>query len=110
MAGLIADKFGPAVGGLFLAFPAIFPATASLIDSHQREEKHGAGLNGKRRGRKAAGVEAAGAAMGCFGLASFGVIAWRMLPNWPLWITLGSATAIWAIVALMTWFLCRRIR
>ena len=29
--GLIAHKFGPTVGGLFLAFPAIFPATATLI-------------------------------------------------------------------------------
>jgi hypothetical protein len=25
-AGLIARRFGPGVGGLFLAFPAIFPA------------------------------------------------------------------------------------
>ena len=27
IAGLIAKRFGPAVGGLFLAFPAIFPAS-----------------------------------------------------------------------------------
>ena len=27
--GIIAEKFGPTVGGLFLAFPAIFPATAT---------------------------------------------------------------------------------
>ena len=26
--GLIARKFGPVIGGLFLAFPAIFPASA----------------------------------------------------------------------------------
>jgi hypothetical protein len=31
LAGLIAKRFGPAVGGLFLAFPAVFPAGASLI-------------------------------------------------------------------------------
>ena len=29
--GEIARTFGPAVAGLFLAFPAIFPATATLI-------------------------------------------------------------------------------
>jgi len=34
LAGLIADKFGPEIGGLFLAFPAIFPASASLIEKH----------------------------------------------------------------------------
>ncbi len=28
---LVAKHFGPAVGGLFLAFPAILPASASLI-------------------------------------------------------------------------------
>jgi hypothetical protein len=26
-AGLIAKRFGPSIGGLFLAFPAIFPAS-----------------------------------------------------------------------------------
>ena len=36
MAGLIADRFGPTVGGLFLAFPAIFPASATLIEKHER--------------------------------------------------------------------------
>ena len=109
-AGLIADKFGPAIGGLFLAFPAIFPASVSLIDKHQREAKQRAGLDGTIRGRRAAGVDAAGTAMGCFGLASFGVTAWRLLPLLPLWMTLASATAVWAIVSLTAWLLCRRIR
>ena len=29
VAGLIAARFGPVIGGLFLAFPAIFPASAT---------------------------------------------------------------------------------
>jgi hypothetical protein len=36
-AGLVADLWGPAAGGLFLAFPAIFCATATLIEKHERE-------------------------------------------------------------------------
>jgi len=36
IAGLIAFRFGPVVGGLFLAFPAIFPASATLIERHGR--------------------------------------------------------------------------
>jgi hypothetical protein len=32
VAGVIAKEYGPSVGGLFLAFPAIFPASATLID------------------------------------------------------------------------------
>ena len=42
LAGLTADTFGPGFGGLFLAFPAIFPA-ASLTEKHQRKTKRRAG-------------------------------------------------------------------
>jgi Protein of unknown function (DUF3147) len=41
IAGLIAARFGPIVGGLFLAFPAIFPASATLIEKHVRETQGG---------------------------------------------------------------------
>jgi hypothetical protein len=39
IAGLIARKFGLGVGGLFLAFPAIFPASATLAESARRNER-----------------------------------------------------------------------
>ena len=39
MAGVIAEKFGPVVGGLFLAFPAIFPASATLVEKHERQKR-----------------------------------------------------------------------
>lgn len=110
LAGVIADKFGPGVGGLFLAFPAIFPAGASLIEKHQREKQQQAGGSGQQRGRHAAGVDAAGAAMGSFGLAGFAVVAWKVLPHLALWETLALASGIWAIVALAVWVLCRRLR
>ena len=32
IAGMIAKRYGAEIGGLFLAFPAIFPASASLIE------------------------------------------------------------------------------
>ncbi len=47
-AGLIAARFGLLIGGLFLAFPAIFPASATLIEKHIRERKEKAGLAGER--------------------------------------------------------------
>jgi hypothetical protein len=65
-AGLIANKWGPGVGGLFLAFPAIFPASATLIEKH--EKKNSNSLDGTVRGREAAGLDAAGAAIGSIGL------------------------------------------
>jgi hypothetical protein len=46
VAGLIAARFGPSVGGLFLAFPAIFPASATLIEKHVRRRKEKAGFSG----------------------------------------------------------------
>jgi hypothetical protein len=110
LAGVIADKFGPGIGGLFLAFPAIFPAAATLIAKHQREEKRRWGVTGKERGRLAAGVDAAGSAMGCIGLAGFAAAAWKLLPHLALWMTLSLATAFWAITAATVWIVCRRVR
>jgi hypothetical protein len=77
VAGLIAARFGPVIGGLFLAFPAIFPASATLIEKHVRERKEKAGLPGARRGKEAAALDAAGAALGSFGLAAFGLVMLR---------------------------------
>ena len=54
LAGLIADRFGPGIGGLFLAFPAIFPASATLISSHEEKKKARSGLAGHERGRQLA--------------------------------------------------------
>jgi hypothetical protein len=39
VAGLVADGAGPEAGGLMLAFPAIFCASATLIEKHERERK-----------------------------------------------------------------------
>jgi len=108
LAGLIAEKFGPGVGGLFLAFPAIFPAGASLIEKQQRRKKRQAGVNGEVRGRLAAGVDAAGAAIGCSGLAGFAISTWKFLPQLSLWQTLILATGIWTSVAVTMWIFCRR--
>ena len=68
VAGLIAKRFGPVVGGLFLAFPAIFPASATLLDRDQREKKRKAGIPVTIRGRLAVALDARGAAMGSVAL------------------------------------------
>src|SRR4029077_19299531 len=69
--GLVARHYGPVVGGLFLAFPAIFPAGATLIEKHEREKKCRAGILHTSRGRLAAALDARGAAMGSLALAAF---------------------------------------
>jgi hypothetical protein len=108
LAGLIADRFGPAIGGLFLAFPAIFPASASLIQKHQRQKKERTGLDGTKRGRLAAGIDAAGATLGCLGLMAFATTAWKLLPHYPLWLVLIGATLAWAALSITAWFVRKR--
>ncbi|GAC1421718.1 MAG: DUF3147 family protein [Acidobacteriaceae bacterium] len=109
IAGLIAKHFGPVVGGLFLAFPAIFPAGALLIETHEKERKKTAGMDGTLRGRRAAGVDAAGAAMGAIALALFGVLVWVGLPRYSPVTVISTATAAWAVCAGALWYLhkCR---
>jgi hypothetical protein len=76
LAGIIARKWGPGIGGLFLAFPAIFPASATLIEKHERQRKQKEDLHGKERGTDATAIDARGAAIGSLGLVAFAGIRW----------------------------------
>ena len=60
------------LNGLVLAFPAIFCASATLIEKHERKRKEKLGLLGRRRGKEAAALDAAGAGLGSIGLTAFG--------------------------------------
>lgn len=103
LAGVIAKRWGPEIGGLFLAFPAIFPATATLLEKHEKQKKQRTGKAKVLRAREITGVDAAGAAMGSLGLIAFAVIVWREMPNDPIALVLGVATLAWALVAALTW-------
>lgn len=103
LAGMIAKKFGPGIGGLFLAFPAIFPASATLIEKHEKEKKESLGLHGTARGRSAASVDAAGSSMGSIGLLVFALAVSQFLQRDPPWIVLPAATLLWLAVSLAVW-------
>ena len=103
LAGLIAKRFGPSIGGLFLAFPAIFPAAVSLIQSHEKERKAKAGFDGSNRGRSAASIDSAGAALGSIGLAGFALTLFRCLPRANALIVMLFATAIWLLIVFALW-------
>jgi MFS family permease len=109
-AGLIARKWGPVIGGLFLAFPAIFPAGATLIEQHEVKRKQEVGRDGRRRGRLAAALDALGAALGAVGLATFAVALWRFLPGHSSWAALGLAVAAWAMVSGGLWILRKQVK
>ena len=103
IAGIIAKEFGPGVGGLFLAFPAIFPASATLIEKHEKQRKERQGVDGTVRGRKAASIDATGTAMGSLGLVVFAFIVWKVIPRHSYWMVLVAATTSWLAVSILVW-------
>lgn len=108
-AGLIAERFGPVTGGLFLALPAIFPASATIVESHQRARKRRLGLNGDKRARQAVIAEAKGTEIGCLGLAAFAAVAWKTLPSWPAPAAIAAAGLAWIVVSAGAWWTVRRL-
>ena len=102
-AGILAKHFGPVFGGLFLAFPAIFPASATLVAKHETEKKKNAGIASSSRGRQAAALDAAGATLGSAGLAGFALTVWRLLPHYNSALVFLAATAIWLALAILSW-------
>jgi hypothetical protein len=103
VAGIIVKKFGPGIGGLFLAFPAIFPASATLIEKHEKEKKESLGLKGAARGRSAASIDAAGSSMGSIGLVVFALVVSHFMSRDRAWIVLGGVTVLWLGVSVAVW-------
>lgn len=102
IATLLARKYGPAFGGLFLAFPAIFPASATMLERHERMEKEEKGVEAGNRGGDAAALEARGAAIGSLALMIFAVFLWLLLPVTSAWILVGAAV-LWLVAAAAFW-------
>lgn len=94
VAGVIAGAYGPVVGGLFLAFPAILPASVTLVQKHD--------------GQHLAGVDSLGAAFGGAGLLAFGAIVWVLALHVAPGLVLAAATMAWLIVALVVWLALHR--
>ncbi|WP_371420801.1 hypothetical protein [Tardiphaga sp.] len=109
MTGLVGQLWGPAVGGLFLAFPAMLCASATLVETHERRRKKEAGLTGDRRGADAAALDAVGAALGSVGLMAFAAVVLRTDASAP-WTSLALASLAWALAAGCCWWIYKRLR
>jgi uncharacterized membrane protein (GlpM family) len=59
------------------------------------------------RGREAAGLDAAGAAIGSIGLIAFAVTVWRFMSLLSTWLVLICATLAWLITSVVFWYLWR---
>jgi hypothetical protein len=88
-AGMIGDRFGVAAGGMFLAFPAILPASLTLV------ARHG--------GRRDALDDARGGRVGALAMAGFALVVAVTAAAWPGAAVLAAATAAWLIAAVAAW-------
>lgn len=96
-AGLIAARAGPVVGGLFLAFPAILPASLTLISRHARN-------------RPPAGADCYGSIFGSVGLLGFAAVVWRLGVVLPAWTLLLLALVVWIVLASLSWAAAESVR
>ena len=109
LASLIDHKWGPVVGGLFLAFPGIFPPSASLVEKHKIEREAAEGKHGELSGRREASVEATGASVGALGLAAFAAVLWWRLPQHGAAASLTLAFLAWIVVSSLCWWVRERL-
>lgn len=110
--GLIANKYGPVVGGLFLAFPSIFPASVTLVQKHKKQKEEEQGRteeDSKIIARKSAGKTAQGAAAGSWGLLAFGIVIWQLAGAMPPWLVLLLALVLWFGVGVLAWWIYTKV-
>jgi uncharacterized protein DUF3147 len=110
LTGLITKSSGPVVAGLFLAFPAIFPSTATLVEKHTKERRRKAGLDGALRAADAVANEARGATIGSVGLVAFAAVMWLALPHVSSVLGFVMAAGVWLAVSVTVWQLRRSLR
>jgi hypothetical protein len=108
-AGLISEHYGPVVGGLFLAFLGIFPASISLVEKHKQLREQNEGKDGVLAGRAEASVEATGASIGAIGLIGFATVLSRGVPAHRLLPTIIAAFTAWTVLSLSFWWIRERI-
>lgn len=107
--GLVSSRYGASIGGLFLALPAIFCASATLIEKHEIRRKKKAGLNGRRRGQEAAALDAAGAALGALGMLAFALVFF-MVVEASISAAFVTASIAWLVVSMAAWWMRRKTR
>jgi hypothetical protein len=94
VAALVTRTWGPIVGGLFLGFPAILPASLTLVKQHD--------------GRAQACDDARGGLAGSVGLSAFALVVWLCARVAPIIVVLCAGTVVWFAVSVSLWWLFHR--
>jgi hypothetical protein len=107
--GLISSRYGASIGGLFLALPAIFCASATLIEKHEIRRKREAGLDGAQRGREAAALDATGAGLGALGMLGFAIV-FSLTAETSVAAAFVGASLAWLVISMTAWYVRRKMR
>ena len=91
VAGLIGTAFGPKLGGVFLAFPAILPASLTLIQ--------------EKEGKEQASIDSIGAVLGAIAMIAFAMTVFLSVTSWGVVPSVGFALSVWLGVAVALYFL-----
>jgi hypothetical protein len=89
-AALIGMKFGPVIGGIFLGFPAILPASLTLIE--------------KKDGRTEAAIDSEGAILGAIAMVLYAVTVVVTAATLGVVAPLILALLVWLVVAVVLYF------
>jgi len=95
VAAIVTLAFGSRAGGLFLAFPAILPASLTLIE--------------KKEGQHQAEGDAVGAIIGAVALVVFALTAWALFTRIRGGAVEAVALAVWLAVSVLLYGLIRRL-
>jgi hypothetical protein len=93
-AALISLRFGARAGGIFLAFPAILPASLSMIEHDDGNER--------------AVIDSIGAILGSLALVACAVVATLALPRTGAVAGVGLVLAAWLVVAAVLYLVASR--
>jgi hypothetical protein len=90
VAGLIGMAFGPKIGGLLLGFPAILPASLTLIQ--------------KKEGKDEASIDSVGAVLGAMAMVVFALLVALTVTNLGAAFSVVLALVVWLVVAVGLYF------
>lgn len=91
VAGVIGMIFGPKIGGVLLGFPAILPASLTLIE--------------KKEGKQEASIDSVGAILGAIAMIAFAVLVTLTAGRWGAALSVLVALVVWLAVAVGLYFL-----
>lgn len=105
--GLVSSGYGAFIGGLFLALPAIFCASATLIEKHEirrKREASPASAGGKWRPRSTPP-----APHSARGMLAFAVV-FSLMADSSIAAAFMGASLAWLIISVAAWYVRRKMR